>query len=158
MKTFLFRSATAKRPYFVLLHTEDEPEQAEWDRYVQAIGGMVSAGSERVYAFVATDGGGPNAAQRHELASVVQGSSGAVTHVFTTNSFVRGIVTAFRWIAGGRASAHHPRDFLAVCEQCNLPPAEVLADFIDAQRSFPRVRVLQRIEEAMGQQRLTGQG
>lgn len=158
MKTFAFRSGKANAPYFVLLHTEEDPEQDDWAEYVRAIGVMVASEGRHVHAFVATDGGGPNASQRQELASVVQGSRGAVTHVFTTNSFVRGIVTAFRWVAGARALAHHPREFLEVCERCNVSPYEVLADFGAAQKSLPRIEVLDQLVGSVNPARVSEGG
>jgi hypothetical protein len=136
--------------YLVLLHTAEEPRLEEWREYVRAVQTALDGATERVYAFVATDGGGPNATQRRLLADVVmRGGVGAQTHVFTTDLFIRSVVTAFSWIARPGASAHAPRDFAHVCRMCGVAAQEVIYEFSALQREFPRVFTLARIIEGL---------
>ena len=150
MKTLAFRlCTTGKRPYLVLLHNEQEPDAAEWHAYVRTVRDTLATNEGRVHAFIATDGGGPNAAQRKELAQVVtQGGADMLSHIFTKDPFIRGIVTAFRWISGARAVAHLPSAFVSACEECGHSPAEVLRELESVQNEFARVDVLQRMSEA----------
>jgi hypothetical protein len=110
---------------------------------------MLSTIDGRVHAFIATDGGGPNAAQRKELAQVVsQGRADMLSHIFTKDPFIRGIVTAFRWISGARAVAHLPSAFASVCAESDLAAADVLRELESAQQDFPPVEVLRWMSEA----------
>jgi hypothetical protein len=151
MQTLAFRSCeSSSRRYLVLLHTAEEPRLGEWREYVSAVQATLAGASERVYAFVATDGGSPNAIQRRLLADVVmRGPHGAQTLVFTTDTFIRSVVTAFSWIAKPGASAHAPREFADICTKHGLAPREVLQEFTSLQKSFPRVLTLERIVESM---------
>jgi hypothetical protein len=150
MQTLAFRiCGTPAAPYLVLLHTAEAPKLEEWREYVRAMQEALSGASQRVYAFVATDGGSPNATQRRLLADVVVKGSGAQTHVFTTDVFIRSVVTAFSWIAKPGASAHAPRDFSAVCIASGLSPQDVVREFGGLQKSFPRVLTLDRVIETM---------
>ena len=150
LKTLAFRlCSTGKQPYLLLLHNEREPDAAEWHAYVRTVRATLATADRRIHAFIATDGGGPNAPQRKELAQVVsEGQADMLSHIFTRDPFVRGIVTAFRWISGARAVAHLPNAFVRVCEESGHSPAEVLREFERMQEEFARVDVLQRISEA----------
>jgi hypothetical protein len=150
MRTLSFRvCTTSNTPYLLLLHTAEEPDPLEWRDYVQQMAATISSADALVHAIVATDGGGPNAQQRRELADVVTRGHGSLTHVFTTDMFIRGIVTAFHWIANSRAVAHAPDQFTAVCVDCELSPTDVLAELIHLQKSFPRVLTLEQIIQAI---------
>jgi hypothetical protein len=70
-----------------------------------------------------------------------------VTHVFTTDAFVRAVVAAFRWIAGARAFAYAPFEFGNVCRRCGLSQVQVLDSFAQVQASLPEVLTLRRIVE-----------
>ncbi|MET0388501.1 MAG: hypothetical protein ABW321_21195 [Polyangiales bacterium] len=149
MKTLAFRSgrSSTEQRYFVLAHTAVEPSQAEWDAYCQAVAGVMPEARSTVHAFVATDGGGPNPAQRRQLAAAfARGRVEGWTHVFTTDGFVRGIVTAFRWIARAHATAHVPAEFAHVCTECGLSPSHVLNDFVELQKELPRVHGIGLLE------------
>jgi len=151
MQTLAFRTCkSGSTRYLVLLHTAEEPRLEEWREYVRAVQTTLDGATERVYAFVATDGGSPNATQRRLLADVVmRGDVGAQTLVFTTDVFIRSVVTAFSWIAKPGASAHAPRDFSQVCRTCGVTAADVLHEFSALQREFPRVFTLARIIEGV---------
>jgi hypothetical protein len=134
----------------VLLHTAEQPRLDEWREYVRAVESAIEGATERVYAIVVTDGGSPNATQRRLLADVVMKKSvGAQTHVFTTDAFIRSVVTAFSWIARPGASAHAPRDFSHVCRMCGLSAEDVMRELTELQRSFPKVLTLGRINDGM---------
>jgi hypothetical protein len=62
--------------------------------------------------------------------------------VFTNDIVVRGIVTAFRWIAGTRAVAHQPQDFGRTCVEVGHDPAAVLASMEDAQVDMEPVAMI----------------
>lgn len=141
MGAFSFRSGRqAGRSFFVLLHTAAPPEKAGWDAYLDALRLSLPESRGRTHVFVATDGGGPDAAQRRSLATVLARGD-ALTHVFTTELLVRGIVTAFRWI-GGSAIAYHPREFAGVCAEVGHSPAEVLSKLELAQSDLASVAAL----------------
>jgi hypothetical protein len=136
MKTLAFRSRScANGAYLVLLHTSAPPDTNEWKAYVRAVATLLAEARGPLHAFVATDGGSPDAAQRRVLAEAFNRGN-ALTHVFTTDAFVRGVVTAFRWIARARAAAHSPDDFLHVCNEVGLIASEVLADFVEAEHAL----------------------
>jgi hypothetical protein len=150
MKTLAFHSSPrSKGGYIVLVHTAKSPDHAEWSAYVQEVAVLLSTARAPVHAFVATDGGSPDAAQRRSLAEVFN-QGDALTHVFTEDAFIRGVVTAFRWIARARAVAHSPSDFSRVCEECEVAATEVLVDFNRAQEQLSHtITMLQRIRESM---------
>jgi hypothetical protein len=147
VKTLAFRSATrAGIRFIVLLHTAAEPDLEEWNAYLRQVKAMLSVNGELVHTFVATDGGGPIAAQRKSLADVIHGSEGdLLTHVFTRDPFVRGIVTAFRWIARAKAVAHAPEEFERVCANVGLTPHQVADVLQELQRTFAPVDTLAQI-------------
>lgn len=149
MQTLAFQLCKSSSPrYAVLLHTAEEPRHEEWKAYVNAIQELLTGADARVYAFVVTDGGSPNALQRRMLADVVmRGKIGAQTHVFTTNLLVRSVVTAFSWIAKPGATAHAPRDFMHVCRMCGLSAQEIVERFGALQRTIPKVFTLERVIE-----------
>jgi hypothetical protein len=149
MKTLAFRGRSGgETGYLVLLHTSEAPDPEEWRAYVREFESILSDRRRPVHAFVATDGGSPDAAQRKELAEVVM-TGDALTHVFTTDAVIRGVVTAFRWIARSRAVAHLPREFPEVCAACGLVASEVMSDFNELRRSLPRVEMVARIAASM---------
>jgi hypothetical protein len=151
MGTFAFRSsAEARHHYFVLLHTVEMPDVNVWNRYVEAIGAAILASKTAVQVFAVTDGGGPDPHQRRALAAAfAHDEHGAMTHVFTTSTFTRGIVTAFRWIARSRAEAHLPTAFPLVCQRCGLPAEAVLDDLWQLQKLLPPVALLGQLENAV---------
>ncbi|HEX5660551.1 MAG TPA: hypothetical protein VFX59_25330 [Polyangiales bacterium] len=148
MRTLAFQQGAGRgADYLILLHTSAAPDVAEWKAYVDQVGRTMSTARGVLSVFVATDGGGPNAAQRKLLTETFsRGPGDALTHVFTTSAFVRGIVTTFRWVARAPAVAHVPRDFSAVCAACALDPAAVLSDLLAVQKRFASVRIVEQIE------------
>lgn len=149
MKTLAFRSRSDREPpYLVLVHNALAPDPEEWSAYVSEFAKLMAAGKGPVHAFVSTDGGSPDAAQRKQLADVVN-TGEALTHVFTTDAVIRGVVTAFRWLARARAVAHQPKEFPTVCIECGVSPFEVMKDFNDLRRSIPNVQMVSRIADSM---------
>jgi hypothetical protein len=86
-------------------HSAQPPTQAEWSTYVSNCRQVLShttqvGGTARVLAM--SDGGGPTAAQRAELKSVIAASKTASrTAVMHSNRMLRGIVTAVSWFNPG---------------------------------------------------------
>jgi hypothetical protein len=155
LKTLSFAHSTAGPLYFVLLHTPAEPDPEEWSAYLRVLRNKVTPEAKPVHVFVATDGGGPNAAQRQDLAHLAdRPDRGPVMHVFTNETFARVIVSAFTWIAGARATAHAPAEFPAVCTELGLSPADVLFDLIVAERAIPKTRVMRFMNDAVNRHRL----
>lgn len=150
MKTITYRRSSKKAgDYFVVLQTADEPDRAEWDAYLDDVEAALRSKGSTVPLFVATDGGGPNGAQRQRLARVLGGGERtAMAHVFSTATFVRAILNAFLWIARERAAAHAPSEFVGVCRTYGIVPSDVLGDFAEAQRGFPPVDALRQIHRA----------
>jgi hypothetical protein len=148
MGSFAFRSGpAAQRPYFVLLHTGEAPDATTWSRYIEALADRMEQSQLPVHVFAVTDGGGPSSGQRRALAEAfARDQRGAMTHVFTTSTFTRGIVTAFQWLARSRAVAHMPDEFPAVCEQCRIPAPAVLGDLNELQKGLPPVVLLTLLE------------
>jgi hypothetical protein len=146
--SFAFRSrAEPPHPYFVLLHTAEAPDADTWSRYVEALAAMIRQATATINIFAVTDGGGPDPGQRRELAAAFAlDQRGAMTHVFTTSAFTRGIVTAFHWVARARAVAHRPEDFSGVCERCGIAVRPVLEDLFLLQRAMVPVHLLAQIE------------
>jgi hypothetical protein len=151
MTSFAFRPSTETgHSYFVLLHTVDAPDAATWNQYVGALAAVIAQSKTAVQVFAATDGGGPGPGQRRALAAVfAQDQRGAITHVFTTSTVTRGIVTAFHWVARTRAVAHLPSDFPAICARCRIPARAVFNDLLRLQALLPPVALLRDIERAV---------
>jgi hypothetical protein len=151
MTTFAFRSSTdARHSYFVLLHTEDAPDAELWNQYVEALATRIAHTTTTINVFAVTDGGGPDPGQRRALAAAfARDHLDSITHVFTTSTVTRGIVTAFHWLARSRAVAHTPEEFPAICERCGVPASAVLEDLIRLQAELPPVALLGSIDSAV---------
>ncbi|MEY4578117.1 MAG: hypothetical protein RL701_2820 [Pseudomonadota bacterium] len=151
MTTLAFQStAYAGIPYLLILHTAAAPELQEWQAYVDVVAAAMSNSSAMLYSFVITDGGGPSSRQRKDLADAYTlGNGKANTHVFTTSTLVRGIVTAFHWMNWTPTEAHHPLEFAAVCARCQLPPSVILTGFCQLQNQLPSVAILNGIEASV---------
>lgn len=151
MRTLAFRSAhRAGKRFLVLVHTSAEPNMDEWEAYLRQVKASLSVNTELVHSFVATDGGGPIAAQRRGLADVIHSCPGdLLTHVFTRDPFVRGIVTAFRWISRSPALAHTPEELVKVCSEYQVPVPAVLEAFAEVQRSFAPVLTLEQMRRSV---------
>ncbi len=134
--------------YILLLHTAEAPATSEWRDYVSAVHALLSESTEIVRAFVATDGGSPNAVQRRLLADTVMRGTQMHTHVFTTDLFIRSMVTAFSWIAKPGAAAHAPWEFAKVCENCGVSLPDLARELQDLQKTFPKVLTLERMLES----------
>jgi len=142
----------AFRPYkspngncILLLHTAEAPATSEWRDYVSAVQALLADSTAMVRAFVATDGGSPNAIQRRLLADAVMRGTQMHTHVFATDLFIRSVVTAFSWIAKPGATAHAPWELAKVCETCSVSLPDIARELQDLQKSFPKVLTLERM-------------
>lgn len=151
MNTFAFRSSNDPRhSYFVLLHTEDGPDVERWSQYVEALAARIAHTTTTIHIFAVTDGGGPDPGQRRALAAAfARDHLGSITHVFTTSTVTRGIVTAFHWLARSRAVAHTPDEFPSVCKRCGVPASAVLEDLVRLQAELPPVMLLDSIDSAV---------
>ena len=139
-----FRIGTeSERLCVVVLHTSASPDVTEWRNYVNAIERKLRADGSFAHVFVATDGGGPDAAQRTELANVV--GSRAQTRVFTNSPHPRRMVAAFGWNAGARAEAHSPEAFAEVCSTAGFKPLFVLSMLKALQPDLPPVELLESL-------------
>ena len=152
MKAFAFRiSSDAPRPFVVLLHTHETPEVNIWSQYVDELSALLPRTKTAVPIFAVTDGGGPDSAQRRALArAFAPDRLGAMTHVFTTSAFTRGIVTAFHWVARARAVAHLPQEFPEVCASCQTPVRAALDELFTLQTLLPPVALLAQIAGVCG--------
>ena len=139
----------------VLLHTRQPPEMAEWQAYLLELGKVLREERLQVHIFVATDGGGPNARQRKDLAQILVPANG-LTHVFTADAMVRGIVTAFRWISRAGAVAHAPEEFRTAVWDCGLVPEDVLHTMVAESHSLPPIHVLSDIRATVEPNAQTG--
>jgi hypothetical protein len=151
MNTFAFRPSTdARHSYFVLLHSEEAPDAELWSQYVDALSARIAHATTTINVFAVTDGGGPDPGQRRALAAAfAQDQLGSITHVFTTSTVTRGIVTAFHWLARARAVAHTPEEFPSVCQRCRVPAGAVLEDLVRLQAELPPVALLEAIDRAV---------
>ena len=80
---------------FVLVHTKDNPDDGEWDAYLDDMK-TYEGRFEDIRTYVYTEGGAPNAKQRGELNQMLSGAK-TKTAVIAPNAFIRGIVTALNW-------------------------------------------------------------
>jgi hypothetical protein len=77
----------------IVVHGKSSPSPLEWSRFVKDTRAL---GGRDLRVLVCTYGGGPDGAQRRELADAVRNVT--VPTVIMTNSIVaRGIVTAMHW-------------------------------------------------------------
>jgi hypothetical protein len=77
----------------IVVHGKTSPSRLEWSRFVNDTRAL---GGRELRVLVCTYGGGPDGAQRRELADAVRNV--IVPTVIMTNSIVaRGIVTAMHW-------------------------------------------------------------
>ncbi len=81
----------------VLCHSEDNPTEAEWDRWIA---------TERLRKhralLVITRGGAPNSKQRARVAEVLGANAGPTPPValLTDSAVLRTLMTAFTWLLG----------------------------------------------------------
>lgn len=84
-----------KRSFFLVLHTKENPTDAEWAEYISFTDqNMKSIKS----TMIVTEGGGPNATQRGNLNDLFEARNFKTkVSVVTLSRLVRGIVTALSW-------------------------------------------------------------
>jgi hypothetical protein len=161
----LQESARENGDYFVILHTADEPARDEWNAYVDAVIVPVRPMGGTLSIIVATDGGGPNAAQRQRLAKVITASPADAVCLEFMRAWVATIGSLFVVCAGhatacgrvgfeptrvdgpdsslpasggqGGDDAHAPADSGHVYRDANAPVPDRSAPIIDAASDTP---------------------
>lgn len=96
MKNMVFKSDGR---FFILLHTEAAPSDAEWTAFVTATEVAArQAGKDfsQLRQLVITDGGGPSSTQRKQANAMLGGSTIRVA-VVSQSTAIRGVVTALSW-------------------------------------------------------------
>lgn len=118
----------------VMLHTKDNPSDAEWDEIMARIDR--DHGRYRC-ALIITEGGGPNTMQRGQMTDTfdAKGFKGKVA-VVTVNRIARGIVTALSWF-NPNVKAFSTVQVNAALEYLEVPAAD--QDIVRAE--IKRIRV-----------------
>lgn len=90
--------ALVRLKLFLVLHTKENPNDAEWEEYLRAI--KAARGINAI--LIISDGGGPTTMQRGKMNDLLEELKfqGKVA-VVTVKSMVRGIVTAISWFNPG---------------------------------------------------------
>lgn len=82
--------------YLLMAHPHGDPTEDEWDDAVAAIREAADRGARGL--LVHTIGGGPNAAQRKQIAEMWEARGSMLSIAVTTpSSVVRGVITALNW-------------------------------------------------------------
>jgi hypothetical protein len=77
----------------IVVHSHKAPSDSEWDAYFTE---LVKHDPEKLRSLVFTDGGALNTAQRKQVNDFLKGRSSPCA-VVTSNTIVRGVVTALGW-------------------------------------------------------------
>lgn len=84
----------------VLVHGRENPSEAEWNAYIDALAGLIAKVGD-ISVLVVTDGGGPNSVQRTDMNDRIRGGNDMRGAVVTESRVARGIVTALSWFNAG---------------------------------------------------------
>lgn len=155
MKTVALKSVVTVReaPYLIVLHTAQAPDAEEWRSCIVAGEAAAKIARGAMHAFVITDGGGPDSAQRKELARALLGLHIQLSaHVFTNSARVRGISTALRWMKLSTPDVYRPGEFAAVCADCSVSPQHVLRECLALQAELPPIALLAEIAAAQARE------
>jgi len=106
----------------ICVHTSRAPSDAEWARYIAAVG---TCDVERLRTVVFTDGGAPNSEQR-KLVNRALGGKTSVGGIVTGNVVVRSAVTALSWF-NPKIKAFSPERTEEAFQHVGLTPDEVPA-------------------------------
>lgn len=80
------------------LHNGVPPSDAEWEAYVKEISVAMKQSPDGVRGFSLTDGGAPNAKQRHLITELIKDRvTKPRTTVVTESAIGRGVITALSW-------------------------------------------------------------
>lgn len=103
------------------LHAEAAPSEAEWDKYLDAMPGVLA--HPNGVGMVLTDGGTPSTAQRERMRKK---DAGAVrcNAIITDRAIVRGVVTAVSWF-NPKVCAFAPREFPQAFSFVGLSGAQI---------------------------------
>ncbi len=96
MKTMAFK---LHQQHLLLVHSKHPPEKEEWAPYMEAATRMdekVGGDLQKAGILVFSDGGAPNASQRHEINIWLHGRR-IRTAVVLTSPMARGAVTVLSW-------------------------------------------------------------
>jgi hypothetical protein len=140
------------RTVIYALHPSAPPNNADWDRYVDMVAAAVASQNavfDRLLGFTVTDGGAPNAAQRKRLVDRVMQGQRPRAVIITDSILVRGVVTAFSWLARTEFSVFKPSDIRQALREVRLPADVVLSDLREIQRDLPPVASVSAIERAL---------
>ena len=107
---------------FVLVHSKDTPDQAEWNAYIAAVTG---ARREIQIAglLVVTPGGVPNAPQRAQIA-VAYGDATTLTAVCSGTPVVDRVITVIGWITSTRIRGFRHDDLVGAMAYLAIAPAQ----------------------------------
>jgi hypothetical protein len=105
----------------LLAHSEKPPVDAEWDEYLKF---LVESKHPSARLLVLTQGGGPSAAQRGRLRTVLEHypKKKLPTAILTGSVVARGIVTAISWFDQS-IEAFPPQQLGAAIKYLGLPAA-----------------------------------
>lgn len=129
------------------LHSTKTPETEGWDTYLDAYeDGVKKWGKKLLGSLAVTDGGGPDAKQRAELAHRLIQPYPHIRGAVVTNSVIaRGIITAISWLKGN-ARAFGPNGLGDALEHLQMPRAheeEVWQVLLELAESVPSTTVKQ---------------
>jgi hypothetical protein len=103
----------------VMLHTEVEPTNEEWDGYLSRLKGKRAS---TLGLLVFTSGGAPNAVQRTKLNDWI-GKDSYARAVLSDSMLVRGVITALAWFDPA-IKAFSPSQLEEAYVYLKVPPAE----------------------------------
>lgn len=111
----------ATHAVLLALHAEAAPSDAEWDKYLDAMPGVLA--HPNGVGMVLTDGGTPSTAQRERMRKK---DAGAVrcNAIITDRPVVRCVVTAVSWF-NPKVCAFAPREFLQAFSFLGLSGAQI---------------------------------
>jgi hypothetical protein len=135
------------------LHTKADPPQAEWEAAlaeVERFAQVQALPPERMRVLVVTDGGGPNARQRAQLAANAAMSK-AKTAVVTTalsNPIKRGMATAVHWL-NPETDFFQPAQLSDALAHVDLAAERnrLWTELLDLQKGLPPVETLRLLAD-----------
>jgi hypothetical protein len=135
-------------PLHIILVGEANPTQGDWDEYIRALHAEAKKTADLTQwrTLVITDGGGPNAAQRKNIADLLNGKPSPLA-MLTTNSAMRMIIQALRWFNSG-VRAYAPAEVDQALQFLGVPILKwdsIRQTAIDLQATLkiPKVRALE---------------
>jgi len=146
----------------IWLHTSADPSAADWAAGIEKTMRLkAQLGVPELRSLVVTDGGAPNAPQRHEISHRVFNGRPSKLAVITntlTNPIKRGVATAISW-ANPAFLALPPERWREAFGHADLEGEldAVLAVLQELQKDFPPVKTLVELERAIARTRADAQ-